>query len=236
MPQSPSFDEWVHYCFTLGYADFNGSSSDSDEVVDARRDRFCNMDRQLLTSHLIRLFESPAFLVGHYTSDQIADATWFIFGVGSEFFHALRSESVPADLQVRAYLAMKTMYTDLFDRICGRGVSQPDDELEDAIDTAVYMIWDMGTVDSPVSFPEGHPHLVEPSLEVLHHALLTCRTLACRESALHGLGHTIMMHDRGKHIVIAESCRGMIDEFLSLPDLPRHLREYAAAAREGLIQ
>ena len=64
-PSMPSFDDWVTYCFTRGYADFAGRDrtdpiENVDEVVDAElQDRMLDLDAVLLTEYLIRLFHSP---------------------------------------------------------------------------------------------------------------------------------------------------------------------------------
>ena len=108
---------------------------------------FFSMDPSLLTSFMIRLFESPSFVAERYTGYQIARATWFLFGGGSGYIHEMRSGAVPSGLQVRCVRSLTTLYTDLYDRVCGRHRTDPDSDLResDELDGAVYAMWDLIT-------------------------------------------------------------------------------------------
>jgi len=236
--QPPSFDEWVTYCFTYGHGDFSGTSPDGEEAVAAREARFFGMNAALLTQYLTRLFEAPAFIADRYTDDQIAEATWFIFGCGSGYIGDMRSGAVPQELQARCMRSITTLYTDLFDRVCGRRGTDPDSELHHTVnlDMAVYMIWDMDHLEGAVMFPEKGPHLVEPGIEVLQNVLTRCRTSACLVSALHGIGHIYCTHNYNGNKEIARRLRAMVDDFVSRRELPEWLAEYAAHAREGYVQ
>ena len=234
----PSFDEWVNYCFTQGHGDFSGTSSDDEEVVQAREARFFSMGPSLLTTYLTTLFESPSFVAERYTDNQIAEATWFLFGCGSGFIGDMRRGAVRQDLQVRCVRSITTLYTDLFDRVCGRHGTDPDSDLRDTseVDGAVYMMWDMDHLEGMVMFPEKGPHLVEPGIEVLESVLRRCRTSACRVSALHGIGHIYCIHNYQGDKAIAARLRALVDAFTERDDLPEWLRDYAAHAREGYVQ
>ena len=99
--REPGFDEWVDYCFTRGYSDFHADWEGPDAAeLEAREDRFLRLDPPLLASHMIKLLESPEFIVDRYADDQIGDAVWFLFGVASGYFHDLRSEALDLGTQV----------------------------------------------------------------------------------------------------------------------------------------
>lgn len=237
-PQSPTFDQWVHYCFTQGRSDFKGISPDGDAAREARESLFHGIDRTLLTTYLTRLFESPAFIVERYTDDQIADAVWFIFGCGSGYIGEMRHGSVAPDLQVRCVRSLAVFYTDLLDHVCGRRGTDPDAELINnvEVDGAVYMMWDMDHLEGTVMFPDKHPHLVEPGIELLRTVLIRCRTSACRVSALHAIGHIYCIHNYSGSKTIAVRLQRMVDEFVKSNELPEWLADYAVAAREGAVQ
>ncbi len=118
----PSFEEWVEYCFTQGYSDFNSSSKAEDSVAADERferaERFVSLDPPLLASYVAKLFRTPSFVASRDTDDQIGDGTWFLFGVASSYFCELRSRQVPKRLQIECMSSVTTMYTDLFDRVC----------------------------------------------------------------------------------------------------------------------
>ncbi|KAA0213595.1 MAG: hypothetical protein EDM82_12615 [Cyanobacteria bacterium CYA] len=226
------------YCFTQGHGDFSGTTPDDEDSVQAREARFFSMAPSLLTAYLTRLFESPSFVAERYTDNQIAEATWFIFGCGSGYIGDMRRGTVSPDLQVRCVRSIATLYTDLFDRVCGHHGTDPDSDLRDTdeVDGAVYMMWDMGHLEGTVMFPEKGPHLVEPGIEVLESVLHRCRTSACRVSALHGIGHIYCIHNYQGDKAIASRLRAIVDAFTERNDLPEWLRDYAAHAREGYVQ
>ena len=130
------------------------------------------------------------------------------------------------------------MYTELFDCVCNQNGSSLDETNGSAarIDTAVFMIWDMGGgIDGPSLFPWSEPWLVEPSYRILKAALFECRSSSCWMSALHALGHFQMEHGASQDL-LPEHVHTIIDRFLALPNQPVFVREYARDAREGRVR
>lgn len=236
----PSFDEWVHYCFTHGNDDFRGESGDSKADVDERERRFLGIDPVLLAQHLTRLFESPGFIADRYTDAQIAGATWFFFGCASGYFSGMQRAEVPIEAHARCVRSVSKLYTDLYDRVCGRRGTDPDTDLRETVelDCAVYMIWDMSGFGGGAFFPNEYPHLVEPELDVLQAVLDECRTSACLISALHGIGHIYCFNNYKGNRAMARRIRSMIDRFLRerRSALPQWVREYAEDASDGGVQ
>lgn len=227
----PTFEDWRHYCFTLGYADFCGTSGDADEIVIERVSTYRDaVDPITLARYLTRLFNEAGSVVDKYTPGQVADATWFLFGVGSDFFHAIRNVRVPNDLQALCYKGVSTIYTDLFDRLCNlRGTLAEDcsDSTEHRLDGAVYMIWDMDCISGAVMF--GETHLYDPAFGTLETVLDRCETASCLKSALHGLGHIYKYHP--------DRVESIIKQFLHSRenDLPQWLVQYAKSACRGAV-
>lgn len=240
MPSLPSFEEWVEYCFVHGQRDFNGTSKDDPEAIQQLEKRFVLMDRAVVVGYLTRLFESPSFIADRYTDDQIADATWFLFGEGSQFT-SFKGANVAEDAQARCVRAVATLYTDLFDRVCGQRGTDLNTAFhgQRGIDCAVYMIWDMGGLEFTVMFPDSPPHLIEPGISVLETVLTKCHSSACLASALHGIGHVIGINIGGNSAseqAKLDRFRGMVDSFLETREVPDWLRTYACDARTGNIQ
>lgn len=240
-PSQPTFDEWVDYCFTQGYANFKrDSSSMSDDEFDelmAVERYFCEFDPTLLANYITRLFRTPAFLAERYSDRQLTDGFRFMFGCASQFFPAITVPSVPVDMQIAAISSVATLYTELFDRLCcDRGRQPAEKQIAlDTIDAVVFMIWDMGGIDTAALRPIERPHLVDPAMEVLETALMRCRTSTCVESALHGLGHIGMLLEVESPELAARAL-SLIDRFLARTSMPDWLREYATRARQGMIQ
>lgn len=224
----PTFEQWREYCFTQGHADF---STFDDAAASERAERFLSIPAPTAADYLCTLFENAAALEALYTPDQIGDATWFIFGVGSGYFGDIRCQGASHDQQVRVYGSMLRMYTDLYDRLCNqRGRSLDDHTGSDKLDIAVFMIWDMGCVEGAVMFPDTSPHLVEPGFATLRGILERCNTGSCLKGALHALGHLRDYHP--------ERAGELIDRFISArgPGLPTWLIGYAERARSGCVQ
>jgi hypothetical protein len=231
---TPSFDEWVEYCFTQGYPDFHSEyGSPGYDAVEARTERFVRLDPTVLATYMVQLFRSPGFVADRYSDDQIGDAVWFLFGCASEYFKDLYypySAAISPSLQIDAISAVATLYTDLFDHVCCKRRLDPDGYYTNdlRVDIAVWMIWDMDNIEGAVIFPEKTPHLVEPGFAVLDTVLANCRTSSCQMSALHGLGHIHAYHP--------QRTERMIDDFLANRPAAEWVREFALTARTGHIQ
>ena len=170
---------------------------------------------------------------------QIGDAVWFIIGTPSEYSNTVyASTSVSAATKAHLVRSVANMYAELFDRVCGRRGADPDSDLRDElrVDCAVYMIWDMDSIAYAIHSRDECRELEPEALGVLDAVLVRCRTSACRVSALHGIGHAILMDGSVDCEPIAGRLRGMIDAFLGKPDVPDWLREYALRAHDGAVQ
>ncbi len=226
----PSFEEWVAYCFTQGWADFHARAGSPEyEQAQLRTQRFANLEPALLARYVIRLFRDPAAVAARYADNQIGNATWFLFGVASGYFQYLPSDPVPRDLQIECIASVATLYTDLFDRFCCKRGAEPDGDFRNelTVDGAVYMIWDMDCIECAAMFPNQAPHLVDPSFAALETVLAQCRTSTCQVSALHGLGHLHMYHP--------QRVERIIDDFLISRSTAMWVCEYACNARKGSV-
>ncbi|MFA9480387.1 hypothetical protein ACERK3_19115 [Phycisphaerales bacterium AB-hyl4] len=229
IPDTPTFEEWVHYCFTQGYRDFHEDFKGSDHDACAEREtRFLGFDSSVLADYIVRLFGNSDSLADGYTDDQIADGVWFIFGVASSYFHVVR-DKVDKPMQVACIKSVESLYLRLFDRICCKRGSDPDGDYINTlkVDIAVHMIWDMDCIEGAVMFKDQYPHLVQPGLMVLENIALKSRTSTCMMSALHGLGHIQHYHP--------QACKRIIDRFLKMRKAPDWVREYAVQACTGQV-
>jgi hypothetical protein len=127
----------------------------------------------------------------------------------------------------RAIRAIATLFERLFARRCSDHLSYFDEAGAGPLNAVCYMWWDLfPTWGSPTD-----PSQVEFDAEILAvmKRILALDSLACQESALHGLGHW-RMHYPG---VVEET----IDEFRDrVGTMRQELREYATCARRGYVQ
>lgn len=213
---TPSFEDWVDYCFTNGYRDFNEGLVDSTYSL---------VDPPLLAEYLGKLFADPAPICEHYLDEFIAGGIWFIFGAASEYMHRASRPVVPLDRQRHWLSSVSTMYRKLFFWRCDDHGESRDVDLTNKlkIDGAIYMIWDMDQLQYIIRRPE----LLDTGFGVLSE-ILELPSYTCRKSALHGLAHQATQHRKRVNTII--------DAFLHrTPDLPLSLHEYAQLARDDRV-
>jgi len=224
LPQPPTFEQWIENAFAgvpwerepLFWQIENPDGTASNKY-------YCPL-APVLAEYLARLFGNPEPLIDRYSGDQLNKGFWFIAGIESSYFHTAREPNVPLDLQVRWVTAIGTLYEKLFAPLCTPHLGHLNEGPAHPLNSAVYMFWDMDTLGPD---DERAPHLTEPIFNILERAL-SLDSVACQESALHGLGENESTHP--------ERVRQIIDAYLrNNPGLPDDLREYAEDAREGNV-
>jgi hypothetical protein len=234
----PSFEEWVDECFRhkrpesgtyySGFVPTANVEYDHDELAG-------EIYAPLLAAYMTRLFDAPGFIANRFTDDEIAAGTHFLFGAEAGCLRELRGGGVSPGVFLRCLRSVGTLYTDLFDRVCGTRGQRPDEEFKARIDSAVYMIWDTDSLDYAVTIDWPDGPCTEAGFTILEAALMRCRTSACRQSALHGIGHLMMQRPCEGDVTIRDRLRGLVDRFLHEKQPPEWLAEYAREARAGRV-
>ena len=160
-----------------------------------------------------------------YTDAQVDQGIWYLVGSsGSNFMFALASPEVPLVKRLEAIGNVFYLYSGCFAKRCAETLGHLSEE-GSALNSSCYMFWDLcrfSNLDDMLENKETQNAILdvlEKSLAIEHKA--------CREGALHGLGH------------IANTCpeevRVIIDGFLSRNKLDDKLLAYALKAREGNV-
>jgi hypothetical protein len=219
-----TFEEWVEYVFAWEVGEPEWYMRQDDQ---GRPLNWWKPEPVTIATYLADLFEDAGGLADRYSAYQLNQGFWFLAGTPSGYFHIAREASVPIELQQRWVRAIYPLFRDLFRKVCSRHLSHLDPGLANPLNSACYMFWDMDCLEGAAMFP-GYEHLVDPIFEVLEQ-VLALKSPACRESALHGLGHLQQYHP--------ERVRRIIDGFIreSRWSSPR-LRLYARRARTGTVQ
>ncbi|MEM9420618.1 MAG: hypothetical protein AAGA25_16445 [Planctomycetota bacterium] len=142
----PTHREWVDYCFTQGYSDFHrygeATGEEEEEAILKREQRFVSVPPLWVTEQIIELQTNPVILIDRYSQSQIADGIWFIYGVGSEYYHDVTDNKVPRELQQRCYRSLVPMYLDCLDYLSGSEEDGPDFDGKSSrsVETAIYMM------------------------------------------------------------------------------------------------
>ncbi len=235
----PAFHAWFKYCFEQGDFDFWQSSKDPQKR--SRRFEFVQtIDPVLLTQHMTRLFKSPGVVAERFSDGQIAAGVHFLFGIQSYYFYRVLDERVDEAARDRCFRSVVTLYTDLLDRVCGKG---PKDsgfgkgKISEAIeqfpklDREIYGLWENDCSCYAVLPLEGTDEAFERGVWVFEEVLTCCSASACRISALYMLGKAICVLRRPKPRIAR--LQQAIDRFLKESEPPRWLAQYARDARTG---
>lgn len=131
--------------------------------------------------YVTEAFERSADLLGGFSDDELCGGLWFLLSGSDILPRCLHPEAKESELL--AFLkATEALFRDLFDVRCAPALSHLDEEAT-PLNSPCYMWWDLAAFS-----PHGPWRLVDGCLDVMQ-ATLALRNDACRESALHGLGH-----------------------------------------------
>jgi hypothetical protein len=219
-----SFEEWLVYVF--------------DHPVDHRMPvwYFANgaelwTEGPIAIQYLTRLFQDPIPALALYTDAQINQGLWFLLD-NSCSNHALMllRPDIPWDERRRCVEAMFAVFERLFVARCVPKLAHIDEPGMNPLNSVCYMWFDLLPIWGSVKDdPNPSNRQLSPVMLDLMRRILDLKSIPCRESALHGLGHWEMYYP--------EKVVGIIDEFLRLHRglRPDKLREYALAARSGCV-
>jgi hypothetical protein len=215
----PSYDEWLDETFGRAvtgeyYPHF--VERDVTEWPDPVP------DHQAL-DYLTRTFENPETSLRYFSDRQIAAGLWEL-GPGDA--HCVYNRDIPIEARERLIGSVEILFRDFFDRRCIPKLTHVDREYTEPLNGICYMWWEVITWGWARDDPAAD-RLNAKDLDVME-AVLQLPNLACKESALHGLGHMVARNVRA---------RAIIDRFLGdEPDLSPELERYARTAATGCIQ
>lgn len=230
---SVSFDEWLKWAFDHPVAakDEKEWYWDVPDVDEGGR----WLDRppvQALT-FVTKLFENPLAYLSGYSDAQIGQGIWFIvFRSCSKHFEGLVDPSVDLGMRTRCIRSLKNVSRDLFASRCSDDGRWND---TDPLDQICYMLWDLVVSDAETfewRLDGTHQTARDPEIDKEFLDTLACilamPSIACQQSALHGLGHLVRYTKLGADVV-----QQYLDDH---PDLRDDLRKYALKALVGEVQ
>ncbi len=182
-----------------------------------------------IVSFMTRLFASCGNKLAPFDDRQVAQGLWYVVSPGnSDCMFDLYDRGVGWDERCASIRSMFALYRDCFAHRC-EDAETNEVSPGNRINGVCFMWWDVFPSGGSEDTTDQERASVDRELiGVMAHAL-ELRHLACRESALHGLGHW--------ETADPERVHGIIDGWLARnPDLPSTLQEYARAAREGQVQ
>jgi len=177
-------------------------------------------------AYLTRLFENPTPALEAFADRQIAQGlTYLVNTMASGDNGWFYSVDVPVGERIRAVEAIVPFFDGLFRPRCTPHLSHLSQDAG-PLNGVCYMWWDV----FPSLALAGDPHLPalhDTALRSMEH-ILWLDSLACQESALHGLGHWQTAHQ--------EKVAAIVDRFCEThAEIDRRLLAYAQSARSGCV-
>ena len=217
-----TFEEWLAYVFDhpvptdqdkAWYWNF-----DADEWDENHTD---------VVRFLTQAFENAATVFQPYSDAQLDQGLWYIADNScSNHMFALLDTSIPWPARQRCIYSIHQLYEQCFAKRCSPHLSHLDEAGANPLNGVCYMWWDIIPI-------YGKPE--DPARKELDHAILQVMestlqldSIACRESALHGLGHWQHKYP--------ERVGEIINNFsMAYRDLPKNLEDYMGNAFTGYV-
>ena len=216
-----TFEGWLAYVF-----DHPVETHRQEWYWDTDRD-WWEEDTPEAVQFMTQAFENAAAVFEPYSDAQLNQGLWFLASNAcSNHMFALMNESIPWPARARCVASMHRLYEQCFARRCSPHLSHLDEPGRNPLNSACYMWWDIlpiiGQPDDP-----ARASLDQAILQVME-STLQLDSIACRESALHGLGHWQMYYPA--------RVGQIIDRFsMKHPRLPEKLEAYMKAAYTGHV-
>lgn len=213
-----SFDDWVRHLFDHSVAKPAWYLDDDADTAAVEPGR--------VITYATDLFARSAELLAAYADDQANQGLWCLISEVSSPLYALAEESVPLEQRANCIRSVSTVFEQCFVPRCTAHLSHLNEPGAGALNSVCYMWWDIFPLCGQ---PEdtARREINEACLSVME-STLQLPSIACQESALHGLGHWGLSY-RGR-------CRSIISTFMKRHgNLRPELREYAARAKESRV-
>jgi len=209
-----SFDEWVRHMFDhpVSVPAWHWDTEADLAELEPRR----------VITYTTELFVRAPELLAPYTDGQANQGLWYLISETSSPLYALTDVAIPVEQRVRCIQVITSLFEQYFAPRCTPHLSHCEVGAG-PLNPVCYMWWDI--------FPLcGQPndvarHEIDAACLSVMGSTLELSSVACQESALHGLGHWGLCY-KGR-------CQRIISRFMQRHrDLHPGLLEYAARARE----
>ena len=177
-----TFEQWLAYVF-----DHPVEANKNAWYWDPGADEWNEVPTDVIR-FLTQAFENAEEVFNPYSDAQLNQGLWFIADTScSNHMFALIDESVPWSERKRCTHSIHQLYEQLFAKRCTPHLSHIDEPGASPLNLVCYMWWDI----IPIHGKPTDPTRKELDQTILHvmETALQLDSIACRESAIHGLGH-----------------------------------------------
>jgi hypothetical protein len=219
--QALSFDDWIEHAFSHEVR-FQRPQWFFDDDFD-----WWNPEPAQAVAYLTRLFEEPKEPLYWFTDAQIAQGLTYLVSTSASGDNGwLYSIEVPITNRIRCIESVVSLFAKLFMPRCTLDLSHLREPVTGPLNIVCYMWWDEFPCIALPSDPAWHT-LQQHALQAMER-ILNLDSIACRESALHGLGHWQRQ--------CPAEVTAIVDRFLeSSADRAPRLIAYAKSARCGCV-
>jgi hypothetical protein len=174
-----------------------------------------------------RLFEDPAGYLETYSDAQLGQGFWFLASPeASAQLTTILIQQLPWAQRQRCLRAMVSLFEKLFAVRCSPRLSHLMEQGANPLNAACYMWWDH-LRDFAQASKKSHSEVQAEMIKVMTD-ILNIESDACRESALHGLGHWRSFSP--------DAVKSIIRKFIAVhPGVHPQLKAYAEEAAEGKV-
>jgi hypothetical protein len=213
------FEEWVYFIF-----DHPAEGPEWYADPDAP---FWNGPAALTADYVIRLFDNPCPALAGFSDAEINKGLWYLLSPGlGEHMLCLDEPTLAIETRVRCVRSCESLFRQLLLPRCSPHLSHRDWAGAAPLNSVCYMWWDIMPVYGGPE-PEDRRALHRAALDTMA-TVLRFDSVACQESALHGLGHW--------RSAFPEEVEMLIDAFIEThPEAAPELLTYARSARCGCV-
>ena len=226
-----SFEQWITYAFNHPVSECGKPGWYHDMDYDGEWWNPTDYPETTI-DYLASLFENAPTVLTLYSDAQVNQGFWFLVNNScSDHMFALVDPSVPWPKRKHCLSAMFTLFEKFFAPRCSSHLShldtmETDTSMVSSLNMVCYMWWDLLPIYGQPEKPD-FSEFDATCLEVMR-LTLNLDSDACRESALHGLGHW--------RYVYPQEVQAIIDAWLARQqEVSEELKAYAFAARRGRV-
>ena len=137
---------------------------------------------------LTKLFNEPEEHLKAFSNEQINQGLWYIADNScSNYMFVLTDESLITEDRLSLIESIYNLFKNLFARRCSPHLSYIDEKGANPLNSVCYMWWDLLPICGQPDYP-NRSKIDQKILNVMQRTL-ELPSIACQESALHGLGH-----------------------------------------------
>jgi GTP-binding protein len=216
---SATFDDWLKWVFDHPVASEDEKEWWWNEPDADEGGKWLDRPPIQALTFVTKLFENPVTHLSRYSDAQIDQGLWFIVGTAnSKHFDWIVDGRVDLRLRKRCIRSIENLSHALFAPRCSDEVISGTKPL----DSICYMLWDLAIHDKVLDAEIGRE-----AVNTLAR-IITIPSIACQQSALHGLGHLVYDARLGCDII-----QKYLDDH---PDLRSDIRNYDDRALLGKVQ